>query len=69
MAKNIWKFLAWLFIADGLIAYNLGWYALLSKRVFWGVPNEFWFYDAVASGIFGIFFLTHLNSPDKEKMR
>jgi hypothetical protein len=32
---------------------------LLTKSVIWGIPTEFWFYDAVAAGIFGIFFLIY----------
>lgn len=54
-----WKFLAWLSMACGLIAYFIGWTALVSRTVIWGIPTEFWFYDSIAAGIFGLFFLIY----------
>jgi hypothetical protein len=57
--KTLWKVLAWISIACGLIAYSIGWIALFTKSVFWNIPNEFWFYDAIAAGIFAVFFLIY----------
>jgi len=63
----IWKFFAWISIACGLVAYFIGWIALLSRSVVWGVPTEFWFYDAIAAGIFGLFFLIYAVHADKKE--
>jgi len=63
--KTIWKVIAWIFIACGLIAYSIGWVALLTKSVFRNIPTEFWFYDAVATGIFGIFFFIYAVRSNK----
>lgn len=63
--KTLWKIIAWLSMACGLAAYFIGWSALLTKTVIWGIPTEFWFYDAVAAGIFGIFFLIYAVHSEK----
>ncbi len=57
--NTVFKVLAWISIACGLLAYSVGWVALITKSVFFNIPTEFWFYDAVAVGIFGIFFLMY----------
>ena len=57
--KRLFKVFAWISIACGLLAYLVGWIALFTKSVFWSIPNEFWFYDAVVTGIFGLFFLIY----------
>ena len=57
--KTFWKVLAWISIACGLLAYFTGWIALLTNSIILKVPNEFWFYDAIAVGIFGLFFLIY----------
>jgi len=57
--KTLWKIIALIFVACGLIAYLIGWIALFSKSVIWGITTEFWFYDAIAAGIFGLFFLIY----------
>ena len=49
--------LAWIFVVCGLLAYIVGWAALLTKTTIWNMPTEFWFYDAMSTGIFGLFFL------------
>lgn len=67
--KILWKILAWLSIICGLSAYFIGWIALFTESVFWNIPNEFWFYDAVAAGIFGIFFLICAVHCDQNKRR
>lgn len=54
--KLLWKVLAWLAALCGIGAYLAGWTALLLGTQLW-VPTEFWFYDAVATGVFAIFFL------------
>ena len=54
--KTIWKTFAWISICCALITYALGWIALIAKSVIFGIPTEFWFYDAVAAGIFAVFF-------------
>ncbi len=57
--KIIWKVFAWISIACGLLAYLIGWTALLIKSVYWSIPTEFWFYDAIAAGIFAVFFIIY----------
>ncbi len=57
--KTLWKILAWLSIACGLVAYSIGWTALFTKTAVWNISPEFWFYDAIATGIFGLFFLIY----------
>ena len=57
--KKLFKVFAWILIVCGLLAFLMGWVALFTKSVFLGIPNEFWFYDAVAAGIFGLFFLIY----------
>lgn len=62
----IWKFLAWISIVCGIITYFVGWIALLSRSIIWGIQTEFWFYDSVAAGIFGLFFLLYAPYGRKE---
>ncbi len=62
--ERLFKVFAWISIACGLLAYFIGWTALFTKSVFWSIPTEFWFYDAVAAGIFGIFFLMYAVHSD-----
>ena len=59
MSQAFWKFWAWISIACGLLAYLTGWYALLTKTNVLGVSTEFYFYDSIAAGIFGFFFLIY----------
>ncbi len=59
---NVWKVLAWIFVVCGLLAYFIGWGALLFKFTVFGIGTEFWFYDAIATGIFGLFFLAYSNN-------
>lgn len=63
--KTLWKIIAWLFIVCGLLTYLIGWFALFTELLIWNIPTEFWFYDAVAVGIFGIFFLIYAVHTDK----
>jgi len=65
--KTLWKVLAWISIACGLIAYSLGWIALFTKSVILNIPTEFWFYDAVSAGIFGLFFLIYGAHSQKKR--
>ena len=57
--KILFKVFAWIFVACGLLAYLIGWVALFSGRTYWNISNEFWFYDAIATGIFGLFLLIY----------
>ena len=54
--KTIWKAFAWISMGCALVPYALGWIALIAKSALFGIPTEFWFYDAVAAGIFAVFF-------------
>lgn len=56
--KKTWKIVAWISILCGLAAYVIGWTALLKKTSIL-IPTEFWFYDAIASTMFGVFFLIY----------
>lgn len=55
--KPIWKVLAWLFVACGLFAYLSAWANLWFGWKLWRVAPEYLFYDAIATGIFALFFL------------
>ena len=66
--KRIWEIIAWVSIACGLAAYFVGWTALMIGSTIL-VPTEFWFYDAVAAGIFGIFFLIYAVHSEQAKRR
>lgn len=59
MSQTFWKFWAWVSIVCGLTAYFIGWWALLAKTIVWGVPTEFFFYDAIAAFMVSIFFLIY----------
>ncbi len=48
--------LSWFFFLCGLVAYLIGWAGLIQGTMIL-VPAEFWFYDAMAAGIFGLFLL------------
>jgi len=65
--KIVWKVLAWIFVACGFIAYSLGWIALFTKSVIWSIPTELWFYDAIATGIFGLFLLIYGAHSQKKR--
>lgn len=65
--QMVWKVLAWISIICGLIAYFVGWAVLTTKVVIWDVPTEFWFYDAIAAGIFALFFLIYSVHSEKKK--
>ncbi len=56
--KKLWKILAWVSMTCGLVSYSIGWFALAFNSKAW-VPAELWFYDAIAAGVFGIFFLLY----------
>lgn len=49
-------FLSWFFFLCGVAAYLIGWAGLLQGTTLL-IPAEFWFYDAMAAGIFGLFLL------------
>ena len=53
--KSLWNALSWVFILCALAAYGIGWIALMNSSSYW-VPTEYWFYDAMATGIVGVFF-------------
>lgn len=57
--KTLWKIIAWISIVCGLASYFMAWAAIFTGSVLWGVPTEFWFYDAIAAWIFAIFFLVY----------
>lgn len=57
--KQLWKVLSFVLIGCGAIAYFVGWFALLSKATIGGISTEFWFYDAMVSGLFALFFLIY----------
>lgn len=57
--ERIWGFFAWLSIACGLVAYFIGWASLVGGTVVGNIPAQFWFYNSIATGIFGIFFLLY----------
>ena len=56
--RKVWKIIAWISIVCGLVAYIIGWIALL-KNTSILIPTEFWFYDAIAAAMFGVFFLIY----------
>lgn len=66
MSVKFWKLLAWISIICSFLAYIIGWYALFTKTIVWGVPTEFFFYDSIASIMFGVFFLIYSAHYGKE---
>ncbi len=52
--RILWKVLAWVFALCGMAAYLTGWVALMNNTSYW-VPTEYWFYDAIAAGVFAVF--------------
>ena len=54
--ETLWKVLTWLSAVCGLVTYGFGWLALVTTSEIW-VPTIFWFYDAIAAGVFAVFFL------------
>ncbi len=67
--KTLWKIIAWIGLVCGLVSYFAGWAALFTKAVLWGIPTEFWFYDAIASWVFAVFFLVYAAYADRESER
>lgn len=59
MSTIFWKFLAWFSIVCSFLTYFIGWYALFVKRIVWGIPTEFFFYDSIATVMLGVFFLIY----------
>ena len=55
--KQVWNLLAWLFAGCGIIAYVSAWADMWFHLNLWGVTSQTLFSDAVATGIFAIFFL------------
>lgn len=64
--RRLWQVLAWLFVLCGLLAYGWGWTALLNGTTYW-FPTEFWFYDAIATGVFAVFFFLHAAKQNGKK--
>ncbi len=55
--KPIWKVLAWLFAACGILAYLSAWGNMWFGWTAWGSSAQALFGDAIATGIFAVFFL------------
>lgn len=55
--KTIWKVLAWIFAACGLITYLSAWGEIWLGWKMWGAAPDALFADAIATGIFALFFL------------
>ncbi len=66
--KLIWKVLAWIFVACGLLTYLIGWTGLMLGTVIW-IPAEIWWFDAIASSIFGLFFLAWGALSEKRRLK
>jgi hypothetical protein len=55
--KTVWKALAWIFALCGIGAYLLAWGDIWIGKKPWGAGPEALFADAIATGIFALFFL------------
>ena len=55
--KPIWKVFAWLFAACGILAYLSAWGNIWFGWNLWGTSAQYLFDDAMATGMFAIFFL------------
>lgn len=55
--KAIWKVLAWIFAACGLVAYVSAWGEVWFDWKMWHANSEVLFADSIVTGIFAIFFL------------
>lgn len=53
--NKILTVLGWLAFLCGVITYLIAWVALLAKSPVLGITPEFWFYDAIAAVLVGIF--------------
>lgn len=65
--KTTWKVLAWVFLLCGVGSYLLAWIEVFTGTVFLGMQTNVLFYDAIATGIFGIFFLAWGSLSAKNK--
>ncbi len=66
---NLWRAVAWLVLACGLIAWVLGWAFGISGTQPWNLPGQVWFYDAITSGVFAIFFMVYAADSDRRKAK
>jgi hypothetical protein len=55
--KSLWKILAWVFATCGLLAFFSAWGNLWFGWKLWAASPELLFYDAIAGGLFALFFL------------
>jgi len=53
---NAWSILAAVAAICGGLAYFIGWTALITGTTIW-IETQFWFFDAITSALFAIFFL------------
>lgn len=55
--RPIWKVLAWIFAACGILAYLFAWGNMWFGWTAWGSSAQGLLEDAIATGIFALFFL------------
>ncbi|MEM4253119.1 MAG: hypothetical protein QXE84_06310 [Candidatus Nitrosotenuis sp.] len=65
--KMLWRILSGIAGGCGLGAFFIGWASHILGKTIW-LATEFWFYDAIASGVFAILFLVWGAVAEKEKI-
>lgn len=65
--RLFWKILSGIVGSCGLGAFFIGWASHILGKTLW-LSTEFWFYDAIASGVFAILFLLWGVLGQKEKV-
>ena len=55
--KLLWNALAWVAVICGGIGYFVGWLTVITGTQILNIGTQVWFYDAIAGGVFAIFFL------------
>lgn len=57
--KTLWRIFAWVGVICGLVAFFLGWGTVMYGLSLWNAKAEYWFYDAIGSYLFGLWFLIY----------
>ncbi len=65
--KMLWKICTWVSVICGFTTFIIGWIALMLGQNIFGIAPEFYFFDAIAAVVFGIFFLMWGKMTEEKK--